>query len=181
MKSSTWIRLACWSRAPIRASSRNIDRYGPPTVENARFITLIATGRANTSLLRATPCQTVDRPPSATTSTSWYRPPIIDPDSMTRILADPAAQPIAEPESLPAQADRRRGAGEDDPGPDAQRRRPEHREGALHGELQGAKCETTGDQRPRGGSDVAEHRRRAGPARPQHPEVSEADRGDRGD
>src|SRR3954451_8622196 len=155
MKSSTWITLACWSTAPIRASSRNIDRYGPPTVANARFITLIATGRANTSLLRATPCQTVDRPPSATTSTSWYRPPIIDPDSMAGMLADPAAQPLAEPERLPAQADRRRRAGEDDPGPDAQRGRPEHREGAMHGELQRAECETAGDQRPRGGADVA--------------------------
>jgi hypothetical protein len=71
MKSRTWMRFECWSRAPIRASSRNIDRYGPPTVENARFITLMATGRENTSLDRATPCHTVERPPSATTSTSW--------------------------------------------------------------------------------------------------------------
>src|ERR1044071_8788481 len=105
MKSSTWIRLACCSRAPIRASSRNIDRYGPPTVENARFITLIATGRANTSLLRATPCHTVDRAPAGNTADEVVAPTDHRSGFHGEMLADPAAQPVAEAERLPAEAD----------------------------------------------------------------------------
>src|SRR4051812_17263949 len=165
MKSRTWIRLACWSRAPIRASSRNIDRYGPPTAENARFMTLIATGRANTSLLRATPCQTVDRPPSATRSTSWYRPPIIEPGCMPTMLADPASQSFVEAEPLPSEAQAGGDAGDRQPEPHAKRRRAEHREAAGRQQLERAVGQAACDERARGRSDVADHRRHAAPAR----------------
>jgi len=83
------------------------------------------------------------------------------------MLADPAAQPIAEAERLPAEADRGGNAGEDDPRTRAQTRCAEHRMCALHGELERPEREAAGNDRLRGRPDVSQYRGSAGPARPQ--------------
>ena len=177
-KSSTWIRFACASCAPMRASSRNIDEHTGCTAENARFITLIATGRANTRCDRVTPCHTrrrchprrpARRAGSGPRSSS--RAASVD---AIRSRARRGGESDRSPSASAAAIPRRRVARRARPAPCRTRRARRRRE------LERAERGGRGDQRARDRPHVQHHRRRAPPARPQLAHVDRRDADDRG-